>query len=406
MKRNKLFPLKGSVQHYSWGGTAYLPALLNIENPNHEPFAEYWLGAHDKAPSYVEITNDETIPLNKYIEQSQVETLGENIASNFHRLPYLLKILDVKDMLSIQVHPSRKYAEAAFKKENEMGIALDAPNRNYKDDNHKPELMVALSEFWLLHGFKEASLLSHTLKSIKELKPLLKVFTTKGYEGLYRYVMEMPQDKVNEMLQPLLKRIIPAYHQQVFKKDEADFWAARAAQTFNVTPDIDRGIFSIYLFNLVHLQPGEAIYQAAGILHAYLEGQNVEIMANSDNVLRGGLTPKHVDVNELMNLVKFKEVKPAIIRPKNGAPETIYYTPAKDFELTGYFLKKNESVIRQSATTEIILVLEGEIQLKEGKHELVLKTGESAVIFCNSIIKIKAHNQSQCYLASAPVNKR
>ena len=309
-------------------------------------------------------------------------------------------------MLSIQVHPSRKYAEAAYKKENEMGISLDAPNRNYKDDNHKPELMVALSEFWLLHGFKEASVLTNTLKSVKELKPLLKIFSGKGYEGLYRYVMEMPQDKVNEMLQPLLKRIIPAYHQQLLKKEDADFWAARAAQTFNVTPDIDRGIFSIYLFNLVHLQAGEAIYQAAGILHAYLEGQNVEIMANSDNVLRGGLTPKHVDVNELMNLVKFKEVKPAIIRPKKDNMETVYSTPAKDFELTGYQLKKNDSISRESSTTEIILVLAGEILLKEGKNELLLKSGESAVIFYNTGIKIKAMAQSQCYLASAPVNKR
>ena len=405
MKRNKMFPLKGSVQHYSWGGTTYLPALLNIENPNHEPFAEYWLGAHDKAPSLVE-TNGDAIPLNKYIEQSPLETLGDNIATDFHRLPYLLKILDVKDMLSIQVHPSRKYAEAAYKKENEMGISLDAPNRNYKDDNHKPELMVALSEFWLLHGFKEASVLTNTLKSVKELKPLLKIFSGKGYEGLYRYVMEMPQDKVNEMLQPLLKSIIPAYHQQLLKKEDADFWAARAAQTFNVTPDIDRGIFSIYLFNLVHLQPGEAIYQAAGILHAYLEGQNVEIMANSDNVLRGGLTPKHVDVNELMNLVKFKEVKPAIIRPKKDNMETVYSTPAKDFELTGYQLKKNDSFSRESSTTEIILVLAGEILLKEGKNQLLLKTGESAVIFYKTGIKIKAMAQSQCYLASAPVNKR
>ena len=406
MKRNKLFPLKGSVQQYSWGGTAYLPALLNIENPNHQPFAEYWLGAHDKAPSFVEINKDETIPLNKYINQSPEETLGENIATNFHRLPYLLKILDVKDMLSIQVHPSRKYAEAAFKKENEMGIPLDAPNRNYKDNNHKPELMVALSEFWLLHGFKEATLLTNTLKAVKELKPLLKIFTNNGYEGLYRYVMEIPQDKVNEMLQPLLQRIIPAYHQQVYKKDEADFWAARAAQTFNVTPDIDRGIFSIYLFNLVHLQPGEAIYQAAGILHAYLEGQNVEIMANSDNVLRGGLTPKHVDVNELMNLVKFKEVKPAIIRAKKEVKEVVYHTPAKDFELTAYYLKKNETVSRKTFTTEIILVLEGELLIKDDKAEILLRTGESAVIFHNTTIKMKALVQSQCYLASAPVNKR
>ncbi len=406
MKRMKMFPLKGSVQHYSWGGTAFLPALLNIENPNHEPFAEYWLGAHDKAPSFVEISSDETVSLNKYIEQSPVEMLGDNIAENFHRLPYLLKILDVKDMLSIQVHPSRKYAEAAFKKENEMRIPLDAPNRNYKDDNHKPELLVALSEFWLLHGFKEASLLTSTLKSVKELKPLLKVFTSKGYEGLYRHVMEMPQEKVNEMLQPLLKRIIPEYHKNAFKKDDADFWAARAAQTFNVTPDIDRGIFSIYLFNLVHLQPGEAIYQAAGILHAYLEGQNVEIMANSDNVLRGGLTPKHVDVIELMNLVKFKEVKPAIIRPKKEITEMIYATPAKDFELTGYRLQKNELLKRNARTAEIILVMEGALLLKEEKNELLIKAGESAIIFYDAGIKFKALAQSQFYIASAPVNRR
>src|SRR5690606_1676073 len=172
---------------------------------------------------------------------------------------------------------------------------------------------------------------------------LLKIFSNKGYEGLYRHIMEMPQEKVNEMLQPLLKRIIPAYHQQLLKKDNADFWAARAAQTFNVTPDIDRGIFSIYFFNLVRLQPGEAVYQAAGILHAYLEGQNVEIMANSDNVLRGGLTPKHVDVPELMKQVKFKQVKPAIIKPRSGSSETIYTTPAEDFELSGFQIKKNES---------------------------------------------------------------
>src|SRR5690606_8995000 len=167
MKRNKMFPLKGVVQHYTWGGTIFLPSLLGIENPNHEPFAEYWLGAHDKAPSLVETESEEFIPLNKFIQQSINDTLGDDVATKFHRLPYLLKLLDVKDMLSIQVHPSRKYAEAAFKKENESGIPIDAPNRNYKDDNHKPELMVALSEFWSLHGFKEEALLTKTLQTVK-----------------------------------------------------------------------------------------------------------------------------------------------------------------------------------------------------------------------------------------------
>ena len=405
MKRNKMFPLKGVVQHYSWGGSTFLPSLLGIENPNHEPFAEYWLGAHEKAPSTIENASGESIPLHKFIEQSAAETLGDDIAAKFHRLPYLLKILDVKEMLSIQVHPAKKQAEAAFKKENESGIPLDAPNRNYKDDNHKPELMVALSEFWLLHGFKKADLLTKTLQSVKELKPLLKIFSNKGYEGLYRHIMEMPQEKVNEMLQPLLKRIIPAYHQQLLKKDNADFWAARAAQTFNVTPDIDRGIFSIYFFNLVQLHPGEAVYQAAGIMHAYLEGQNVEIMANSDNVLRGGLTPKHVDVQELMKQVKFKEVKPVIIKPRSGS-EKIYSTPAEDFELSRFDLKKNESVNRKAITTEIILNLEGEILLKEDKNEVTLKAGEAAVLFTKTSLKIKSNLPSQFYIASVPVHKR
>lgn len=405
MKGNKMFPLKGVVQHYTWGGATFLPSLLGIENPNHEPFAEYWLGAHDKAPSLVE-TGSESIPLNQFIQQAINETLGDDVASKFHRLPYLFKILDVKDMLSIQVHPSRKYAEAAYKKENESGIPLNAPNRNYKDDNHKPELMVALSEFWLLHGFKEKTHLTNTLQTVKELKSLSKIFLNKGYEGLYRHVMEMSQEKVNEMLQPLLKRIIPAYHQQLLKKDNADFWAARAAQTFNVTPDIDRGVFSIYFFNLVRLQPGEAVYQPAGILHAYLEGQNVEIMANSDNVLRGGLTPKHIDVPELMKQVKFKDVKPAIIKPRSGSSETIYSTPAEDFELSGFQIKKNESITRKTITTEIIMVLEGEIILKEDKNELTLKAGEAAVIFINASLKIKSTIPSRFYIASVPINRR
>ena len=137
--KNNIFRLNGKIQHYQWGGFNYIPQLLGIENSNHQPFAEYWLGAHVNAPAVME--NDET--LYHFLEQYP-EALGKEVQQQFGRLPYLLKILDVKDMLSIQVHPSKQSAEIEFAKENESGIELNAPQRNYKDDNHKPELMQTL----------------------------------------------------------------------------------------------------------------------------------------------------------------------------------------------------------------------------------------------------------------------
>ncbi len=285
--KNKVFRLAGKIQHYAWGGSSFLPRLLSIPNQEGRPFAEYWMGAHDKAPSELlgvvpavgssggssgagKEQGNGTVKLNEYIRAFPRELLGAEIAERFGSLPYLLKILDVKDMLSIQVHPSKSYAEKAFLAENKHGIPLDAPDRNYKDDNHKPELMVALSDFWLLHGFKPAALLKLILGRTPELRFLEPVFSGEGYAGLYRTVMEMEPLKVNGVLGPLLDRILPDYREGRLSKDREDFWAARAALTFNETGRIDRGIFSVYLFNLVNLRPGEAIFQDAGLPHAYL----------------------------------------------------------------------------------------------------------------------------------------
>src|SRR5258708_32329491 len=178
--------------------------------------------------------------------------------------------------------------------------------------------------------------------------------------------MELPQSSVNEALQPLLDRIVPAYRDGRLSRNEEHFWAARAAATYNEPGRIDRGIFSIYLFNLLNLHPGEAIFQDAGLPHAYLEGQNVEIMANSDNVLRGGLTPKHVDVPELLKHVKFEATHPRIIsddqtgnaQPIVAGPITTYRTPAPDFELSKIALLQNEQVEILAHSVEIFIVLE------------------------------------------------
>lgn len=407
MGNNKplIYKLKGTIRNYDWGGTTFLPNLLSVENPGGRPMAEYWLGAHDSAPSII-VSGDGTLPLNQFIATEKEEILGETVAKRFGRLPYLLKILDVKEMLSIQVHPSKHTAEVEFAKENKEKIPLDAPNRNYKDDNHKPELMVALSEFWLLHGFKPEKKLRATLESIESFASLLRIFDASGYDQLYKTVMEMPQKTVNDLLKPVLDRILPLYQNNILKKDKEDFWAARASLTFHQSENIDRGIFSIYFFNLVHLAPGEGVFQDAGLPHAYLEGQNVEIMANSDNVLRGGLTNKHIDVKELMKNIKFEETIPHILYPlKTSDHERSYKTGAPDFILSCFKIKQNAHASFESATGEILLIISGKVLISSAKEHIELKKGESAFIASHQKISLEGLPDAEIFKASVPVHK-
>jgi mannose-6-phosphate isomerase len=420
-KENKVFKLQGKVQSYAWGGSTYLPGLLSIPNTDHRPFAEYWMGAHDNAPSLLVVGNggtsgnaeapgnsgtpgEENIPLNRYIAERPAERLGSYSSERFGRLPYLLKILDVKDMLSIQVHPTKRNAELEYAAENKKGIALNAPERNYKDDNHKPELMVALSEFWLLHGFKPEEELGQILMATPELNFLAPVFAKNGYQGLYKTVMEMPQATVNKTLQPLLDRILPFYGEDRLLKNEEHFWAARAATTYNEAGRVDRGIFSIYFFNLLNLHPGEAVFQDAGLPHAYLEGQNVEIMANSDNVLRGGLTPKHVDVPELLKHVRFEATHPRIISGDKGAGHiTVYSTPAPDFELSKIDLLPGEAITIRAHSVEIFIVTGGKLGVVEqGGTPFSRKAGEAFVAFYQGKFELLAQEDTVVFRATVP----
>jgi mannose-6-phosphate isomerase len=403
-KEQKVFKLQGKIQHYAWGGSSFLTELLHIANPGHRPFAEYWLGAHDNAPATLTMEEGAAIPLNEYIHAHPEASLGAYTAGRFGRLPYLLKILDVKDMLSIQVHPSKRNAELEYAAENNKGVAPGAPHRNYKDDNHKPELMLALSEFWLLHGFKPEEELVKTLGEVEELSFLLSAFDRHGYQELYRRVMEMPQQTVNKVLQPLLDRIVPAYKDGKLTKLEEHFWAARAALTYDEPGKIDRGIFSIYIFNLLNLHPGEAIFQDAGLPHAYLEGQNVEIMANSDNVLRGGLTPKHVDVPELLKHVRFEGTFPRIITADDVPGRiAVYHTPAPDFELSKLSLLQGESLLIRTHSAEIFIVLEGKIGIiEQGGSPFGRTRGEAFIAFHQAKFEIKAQDDAVVYRASVP----
>ena len=305
--KHKIFKLQGKVQHYAWGGFEFIPKLLGFENYERKPCAEYWMGAHPSASGQLE-TDDGLKSWYDLIKQDPLEHLSEKVYGKFGELPYLFKVLDVNEMLSIQVHPTREEAKKGFEKEEAAGIPVNASNRNYKDKNHKPEVMVALGEFWLLHGFKNEEYMLLTLESVPEFGFLRDVFLKDGYYGLYKTVMEMPQAEADDLLLPLIKRVMnekPA-------KNEPAFWVSKLYNEEAPDKNIDKGIFSIYFFNIVEMKEGEAIFQGAGVPHAYLEGQNIELMANSDNVLRGGLTPKHIDVPELLKHIVFEGINPKI----------------------------------------------------------------------------------------------
>jgi len=400
--KSGIYKLKGVIRNYDWGGADFLSNLLSHPNPFKQPMAEYWLGAHESSPSLLE-TSQGDVELNKFISNDIERILGKTVVKKFARLPYLLKLLDVKDMLSIQVHPSKHTAEVEFERENAEGIPLNAVNRDYKDNNHKPELVVSLNNFWLIHGFKPVGKLRATLQFIPELKPLLDIFNETGYDQLYKTVMEMPQQSVNRLLQPLLDRIIPLYQQNKLAKDQEDFWAARAALSFNHQPN-DRGIFSIYFFNLIHLKKSEGIFQDAGVPHAYLEGQNVEIMANSDNVLRGGLTTKHINVKELMRNIKFEETMPQILHPQKIDHEEVYRTAAPDFKLSHFELKKGDNSILDSVTAEILLAIDGNLLITSGGDKLELNKGEAAFITSGNQITLNALSETDLYRASVPAH--
>lgn len=400
----KISKLQGKVQPYAWGGSQFIPALLQQSNPDNKPFAEYWMGAHDNAPADVVGVDGQKQPLNAWVAQDPAAVLGKTVNDRFGRLPYLFKVLDVKDMLSIQVHPEKKAAVEAFAAENKQGVALSAPNRNYKDDNHKPELMLALSDFWLLHGFKPAAALKQVLQQTPELQFLLPVFGEGDYAALYKTVMEMDQQAVNDHLQPLLDRILPLYEKGALKKEQEDFWAARAFKTFCEPGRTDRGIFSVYLFNVVNLHPGEAIFQDAGILHAYLEGQNMEIMANSDNVLRGGLTNKHIDVSELMKHVRFEPIVPQVVKgvPGKAKGEEIFPTPVNDFELHRLTLKAGEPITVTATTADIYFVYEGSAQATAGKDQVSLKKGEAMLAVAGTEVQFKSAEEAVIFTATVP----
>lgn len=399
-----VYPLEGVIQHYAWGGTDFIPHLIGKENPPQEPHAELWMGVHHGGPARVQ-NGQGWLLLEKLIEEAPEKIVGSATFRVFGpHLPYLFKILDVKQMLSIQAHPSKEQAEAGFKEENERGVPLDAPDRNYKDANHKPEVMVALTGFWLLHGFLTAEKMAERLSGVPELEAVSQYFENhdRDIQALYRWVMEMPQTQIDELLVPLRERLAEPYRQGNYGKEQPEFWAARAFGQFRPAEGMcDRGILSIFLMNIVQIAAGQGIYQDAGVLHAYLEGVNVELMASSDNVFRGGLTVKHVNVSELMKNISFQPVIPQIIQGEERAQGiTAYPTPAPDFELCRLKVSPEQPIGVEATSPETLIVIEGNVVVN---GVLNRRRGECFFIPAGAQYELSSEKGAVLFRAGVPV---
>lgn len=385
--------------HYAWGGTDFLPALLGMDNPAHQPFAEYWMGAHPAAPSEL-LTREGNLSLYTVCQQYPAAVLSEKVYNRFGELPYLFKIQDVNEILSIQVHPSKAEAEKGFEREEAEGIPINAPHRNYKDRNHKPEVMVALSEFWLLHGFKQQADIEKTLEDVPEFSVLLPYYRKEGLKALYQFVMEMQQPEINALLTQLIKREIRRKNDGELTKEQPGWWVAKIFGGKTAIGDIDRAIFSLYLFNIVQVNPGEAVFQAAGVPHAYMEGQCMELMANSDNVLRAGLTPKHIDVPELMKHTVFESIQPQVMPGNPVQPgEWVYPCPVPDFGIARVDLTAGLSYTGTASSLEIWAVTAGGAVVN---NSLVLKRGEAFAVFANETYTIAASGDCTLFRAFVP----
>lgn len=382
--------LVGALRSYAWGSRTALAQLCGRPVPSAHPEAELWFGAHPADPAQVRIDGHDRSLLELLAANPQRE-LGR-VAGEFDgRLPFLLKILAAEEPLSLQAHPSLEQARVGFARENHLKVAIDSPMRNYRDANHKPELVVALERFEALAGFRDpvrTVRLLHAL-AVPALTPYAELLAAQpdsaGLRTLFTTWIALPQSALATLLPKVLDGCV-----RYLSGKEAGNNGARKEFIAEVRTVLelaeaypgDAGTLAALLLNRVTLEPGEGLFLAAGNLHAYLRGVGVEIMANSDNVLRGGLTPKHVDVPELLRVLDFEPLDLPIIESENDGDGVFKYrTPAPEFTLRRVELAAGAEPVDLPRTgPEIVLCTVGPVRLFQRGEQLDIPCGHAAWI--------------------------
>ena len=325
---NRIRRLRNPVQEYAWGSRSAIARLLGQPVPSPVPQAELWMGAHPRAPSLV-LLDVEEVPLTRWIEGDPRAVLGPAAGSFSNELPFLFKVLAAGMPLSIQAHPDLDQAREGFERENAAGIDVSDGSRNYRDPNHKPELICALTPFWALNGFRQPERIAELAGALGSEQVDALCRSLDAPDGIRRFfsgLMTMDQEPLRALVRESVDRA-----RGLADADPAYDWMVRLSHDF---PD-DPGVLGPLMLNLVRLEPGQAMALPARRLHAYLDGTGMEIMANSDNVLRGGLTVKHVDVPELLRVLSFEPSDPGVTGPRTrSGVESVYEGGAREFVLS------------------------------------------------------------------------
>ena len=388
------FPMTNVIQPYSWGSRHSLKALFNISNPECAPQAELWMGTHPNGGSTISLCGQSTL-LYDVISQDPELFLNPTIAQKFGELPFLFKVLAAEKALSIQVHPNKAQAEKGFLEEEKLAIPIDDKKRNYKDANHKPELIYALTDYQAMNGFRPIEEILHffTLLDIPELRHLVNGLVTEpNKDGLKQFFSSLLSLRGEQKEMSLVMLMVYA--------------SLSEDPTFKLIEELEKeypndlGLFAPLMLNVVTLSPGQAMYLDAQTPHAYIRGTGLEIMANSDNVLRAGLTSKHIDVDELVSCTRFDEF-PAdklIIEPSEENGALHFPIPVSDFKFSILLSSHMREVV--SAGAEILLPLDNHLVLMHENGETCsVAKGQSVFIpaFAKRYVLISSGRVARAY---------
>ncbi|MEZ9397999.1 mannose-6-phosphate isomerase, class I [Vibrio splendidus] len=373
-----MFKLKNQIKNYAWGSRTSISELFGIDNPNSEPQAEIWMGAHLGGCSTI---GDNGHPLFDAISQNMNEYLGEYTTDRYGQLPFLFKVLAADTPLSIQVHPSKRKSEVGFSRENLQGIDLDDPTRNYKDSNHKPELVYALTPYRAMNGFRPIENIISLFDEIalselyNELNQLKQQTSNEGLACFFNSIMTLNDERRSRVL----SQLEDASQRPVALDMTRE--AIRYSQEFKRYYGSDIGLLSPFILNIIELDPGEAMFLFAETPHAYVEGTALEIMASSDNVLRAGLTPKHMDIPELLDNVLFTPTDPKslVMSPIIKEGKKQYPIPVDDFGFDILYATdiKKEQYVRSA---EILFCIDNHVVIISGNNSIELSSGEALFV--------------------------
>jgi len=400
--------IRGAIRTYAWGSRSAIAEFTGRPAPTAHPEAELWLGAHPGDPAHLEGTRGETSLLDAISADPQAQ-LGSAVRDRFGDvLPFLVKVLAADEPLSLQAHPSAEQAVEGYQREDRRGLALKSPIRNYRDRSHKPELLVALGDFEALVGFRPAVRTVALMEALEVpgLDPFIGLLSDQsdasGLRALFTTWITAPQPDLDVLIPAVLDGAV-TYIRSGAKEFASE---AKAVLELGERYPGDAGVLAALLLNRISLKCGEGIFLPAGNLHSYLQGMGMEVMASSDNVLRGGLTPKHVDVPELLRVLDFTPVADSRVRTHRAGIELVYDTPTVEFAasvlmLDGEHLGHEVDAPNGHDGPQVLVCTEGSVIVRAKSDEVRMQRGAAAWVAADDgPIRLEATQPARLFRAT------